>query len=100
MHETTLPLTTPLLAKLTAPAIAVIEFTSVARGMRTVDAIVKKAPVTLLRSQTICPGKYMVLFAGDVAEVEESLADGMEIGGDFIADSLFIPTFATFSAIF
>jgi len=73
------------------PALGMIELKSVARGIMTTDAIVKKAPVLLLESHPICPGKYVVLFAGEVADVEESLAAGLHAGGDLVVNSLLLP---------
>lgn len=73
------------------PALGLIEFNSVARGMYATDAIAKKAPVTILNSNPICPGKYMVIFAGEVADVEESLKAGVSVGDDGVINKLFLP---------
>lgn len=73
------------------PALAMIEFKSIARGIIATDAIAKKAPCRILSSHPICPGKYLVTFAGEVADVEESLKAGLEIGGDLVINSLFLP---------
>lgn len=73
------------------PALALIEFKAVPRGILATDAIVKKAPVEILASHPICPGKYMVIFAGDVADVEESLKAGLTAGGDMVIHHVFLP---------
>jgi microcompartment protein CcmL/EutN len=73
------------------PALGMIEFKSVARGIMVTDVIVKKAPVLLLETHPICPGKYVVLFAGEVADVEESLQAGLKAGGDLVVNDLFLP---------
>lgn len=72
-------------------AIALIETISIALGIRIADEMAKCAPVEILDATAICPGKYMVLVAGDVSAVEASLARGIEIGGDVVVDTLFIP---------
>jgi microcompartment protein CcmL/EutN len=72
-------------------AIALVETISVAVGVRVADEMAKQAPVELLEATPICPGKYMVLAAGDVASVEASLRRGIEVGGDVVVDTLFIP---------
>jgi len=72
-------------------AIAIIETISIAVGIEITDAMAKMASVEVLESTAICPGKYMVLVAGGVSEVEASLTRGMEIGGDVVADTLLIP---------
>lgn len=73
------------------PALGMIEFKSVARGILATDALAKKAPVKILETHPICPGKYMLLFAGEVADVEESLKAGLETGGDLVINDLFLP---------
>ncbi len=39
----------------------------------------------------VSPGKYLILFAGDEASVEESWRAGVEDAGDCLLDSLFLP---------
>jgi len=73
------------------PALGIIEFNSVARGIFATDAIAKKAPVNILSTNPICPGKYMVIFAGLVADVEESSKAGLEAGSDGVINNLFLP---------
>lgn len=73
------------------PALGLIEFKSIARGIQTTDAIVKKAPIKLLATNPICPGKYLVIFSGEVADVEESVKVGLEIGGDMVVNHVFLP---------
>lgn len=72
-------------------AIGLIETISVAVGVQIADEMVKTAPVEILEATPICPGKYMVLTAGDVASVEASLRRGIEVGGNVVVDTLFIP---------
>jgi len=73
------------------PAIGLIETNSIVRGIHSCDKIVKKAPVEVLESAAICPGKYIVLFWGPVAEVEESLTEGRNFAAEFLVDYLFLP---------
>ncbi len=74
-----------------APALALLEFSSIAVGARASDAVVKKAPVELLRAGSFQPGRYAILFAGDVASVEESLGAGRLAGGNSVVDVAFLP---------
>lgn len=60
------------------PALAVLETTSIARGYVALDAMAKRAPVTVLHAEPISPGKFWVAIAGGEAEVEEALAAGVE----------------------
>ena len=72
-------------------AIGLIETVSIAIGISVTDEMAKTADVDVLESTAICPGKYMVLIAGDVSSVESSLNRGIETGGDVVVDTLFIP---------
>lgn len=72
-------------------ALAMVELDSIARGYRVVDALVKRAPVALLEANLVEPGKYLVLFAGGVAEVEESLDAAREVAADSLLDQLMLP---------
>ena len=72
-------------------ALALLEVGSLARGVVVADAVVKRAQVTLLECGPTSPGKYLVLFAGGVAEVGESLEAGAAAAGDTLIDRLFLP---------
>ena len=73
------------------PALALIEFSSIAIGIQAGDAMVKKAPIASIKAGTVQPGKYLVLITGQVAEVEESLQAGVEWGGEMVIDTVFLP---------
>lgn len=79
---------------LRAPAIGLLELESIARGMLVADAVVKRAPVAISLAEPITPGKYLLLFSGGVAEVEESLLAGTEVAGSTVLDKLFLPQVA------
>jgi microcompartment protein CcmL/EutN len=71
--------------------LALLELSSLARGVATADAVAKRAPVELLLCEATSPGKYLVLFAGGVAEVDESLAAGAAVAAEALLDRLFLP---------
>ncbi len=73
------------------PALALLEFSSIAAGIEAGDAMVKKAPVARIQSGTVQPGHYLVLVAGDVAAVEEAVGAGEETGRASLRDTLFLP---------
>jgi microcompartment protein CcmL/EutN len=73
------------------PALGMVELNSIARGIIVMDAMLKKAPIKLIEAMPICPGKYMVLIAGEVSPVESSLKVGLEVGGEYVVDELFLP---------
>lgn len=72
-------------------AVALIELTSIARGYRVADDMVKKAPVRLLDLGVISPGKYLIVVSGDVGSVEEAFLAGLETGSEWVIDHLFLP---------
>lgn len=73
------------------PALALLEFSSIAAGIEAGDAMVKRAPVSKIQSGTVQPGHYLVLVVGDVASVEEAFAAGKEVGQTAVRDTLFLP---------
>jgi len=73
------------------PALALVEFSSIAAGIQSADAMVKRAPIDVLKTGTVQPGKYLVLIGGRVADVEESLAAGRDVGGAAVVDFVYLP---------
>ncbi len=73
------------------PAIALLEFGSIAFGVRAGDAMVKRAPVEIAYAGTVHPGNYLILVAGDVACVDEAYQAGLEAGTETLLDRLFLP---------
>jgi microcompartment protein CcmL/EutN len=70
--------------------LGVLEFSSIAIGISALDEMVKIAPIKIIDARTMCPGKYLIVFSGDVASVEYSYHKGLEIGTDYIVDKLLI----------
>ncbi|MFT5685778.1 MAG: microcompartment protein CcmL/EutN [Myxococcota bacterium] len=75
---------------MSAEALSLIAFASLARGLRALDALVKKAPVEILEANLVEPGKFLVLFAGGVAEVEESHAEALRVGGEEVLGAMLL----------
>ncbi|MCF6366929.1 MAG: BMC domain-containing protein [Bacteroidales bacterium] len=71
--------------------LGVLEFSSIAVGFHALDEMVKIAPVNIVDARTICFGKYLIVFSGDLASVEYSFKKGIETGKDYIVDSLLLP---------
>ncbi len=74
-----------------SPAIALIEFSSIAAGTFAADAMVKEASVQILRIGTIQPGRFLVLIGGMTAEVELAHRAGIRAGTPQILDDVFLP---------
>ena len=54
-------------------AIGMIEFKTVSSGITATDRMVKSADVELLEAQTVCPGKYIALIAGELSAVDAAV---------------------------
>lgn len=74
------------------PALALIDFGSIAVGIEAADAMVKRAQIEVIRAGTVHPGRYLVLIGGSVADVQESLAAGRSVGGESVLDHVFLPS--------
>lgn len=72
------------------PAVCLLELSSIARGIETGDAMIKRAPLQVIRTGTVHPGKYLVLAGGLTADVEEALEAGREVAGTSLVDVVFL----------
>ena len=73
------------------PAFASIEFNSVPVGLFAADALLKKSPISMIRSGTIGAGRFLILLAGTTASVAEAHAEALFHGGLQVADDAFLP---------
>ena len=73
-------------------ALALLEVGSIARGLVLTDTLVKRAEVEVLRAHPIDPGKYLIVFAGPVADVEEALGAAEAAARGAIIARLLLPT--------
>jgi microcompartment protein CcmL/EutN len=73
------------------PALGLLEVGSIARGVFVVDALKKRAEVRMLRADPVTPGKLLLLFAGGVAEVEESFEAALEAAAESVLGKLLLP---------
>jgi microcompartment protein CcmL/EutN len=53
-------------------ALALVELDAIATGLATVDALTKRARVNV-RAGLVEPGRYLVLFTGELGDVEEAM---------------------------
>lgn len=68
-----------------------LEFDSVATGIKALDAMVKEAPVIVMKAAVVAAGKFLILIKGDVASIEYALKAGKEDRENNIIDELFLP---------
>lgn len=71
--------------------IGFLELNSIAKGIEAADAILKAAETDLIFAKASCPGKYYILFTGEVAAVKASLDAGAMIGENHVVDQCLIP---------
>ncbi len=71
--------------------LGVLEFNSVAVGIKALDAMVKAAPIRVIDAKTICLGKFLVVIGGEVAEVDAALTAEKRTGEGYVVDEFFIP---------
>lgn len=83
-------------------AIGMIEFKTVAAGITAADQMVKTAQVELLEAQTVCPGKYIALIAGDLSAVKAAVERAEMTRPDELIDSFVLgnPDDSIFPAIY
>lgn len=72
-------------------AVGAVETSSIARGLEVADAMCKAAQVNLLVCNPTCPGKYLVVVGGLVAEVTSAVEAGRTTAADTIVDETVIP---------
>lgn len=72
-------------------AVGCVETSSIARGVQAADGMLKAARVQFLACNPVCPGKYIVMVGGLVAEVEASVRAGQVTAADTLVDATVIP---------
>ena len=54
-------------------ALGMIEYKTVSAGIQAADLVIKTADIRIIEAQTVCPGKYIVIFEGDISAVRASV---------------------------
>ncbi len=78
-------------AALSHEALGLLEIDGVPRAVRAQDAALKKAAVDVLACAPVSPGKVVLIMAGAIADVEESLAAAEYVAGSALIDRLLLP---------
>lgn len=71
--------------------LCLLEFCTLPRGMRALDALVKEAAVTVVEANLVEPGRYLVLFGGEVEACTYAFAKAKEVGGSSVLDAVLLP---------
>ena len=64
-------------------SIGLLEFKSIAKGIEVTDEVMKSSNVELVLSNAICPGKYVTILTGELAQVRNAIELGKTLGGIF-----------------
>lgn len=54
-------------------ALGMVEYKTVSTGILAADLVLKTADVNVVEAQTVCPGKYIIIFEGDISAVKASI---------------------------
>ena len=76
---------------MSSDAVALLELQGVAAGYACLDIMLKHSPVQILEANLIEPGKFLILYAGGVAEVEEAHQRVLEERGEQVCSELLLP---------
>jgi microcompartment protein CcmL/EutN len=84
-------------------ALGILELTSIARGWRVLDDMVKRAPAQVHTARPISSGKFLIFIAGPLAVVEEAMDAGRkraarDIAGDLLLSRCHSAVWAALSA--
>lgn len=71
-------------------AVGIIELTSVAKGIEICDHMIKASEIDVLEAIPMCPGKYVIIMGGKVADVENSVSVAEEEAGVYLVDKLLL----------
>ncbi len=85
-----------------ARAIGMVECTTVSAGYRAADEMAKTADVELLQAEVTCPGKFVILVAGEIAAVKAAVDRAAAGCGERLIDTFVLgnPHEAIFPAIY
>ena len=72
-----------------ARAIGMLEYATVSAGIKAADVVLKTAKVDMIEAETVCPGKYIMLFTGEISAVKASI-DAATIMFEGLIDSFLL----------
>jgi microcompartment protein CcmL/EutN len=72
-------------------ALGAVELASVARGFTVLDAVAKRARVSVVVAEPVSPGKFLLVFVSDIDSVNEALDAALSAAASTTIDSLCLP---------
>ena len=67
-------------------SIGIIEISNVSKGYLVCDDILKKTNITMLNAQSVCPGKFLMIFGGEISTVAVACELVRENYSEFLID--------------
>ncbi len=77
------------------PCIGFLEYISVGKGIEAADIILKNTAIDMMVSSPNCPGRYHILFSGDVDAVKTAVEMAKETKDETMLESVVIPNIDT-----
>lgn len=68
-------------------ALGMIEFKTIAKGIEASDHMVKTSKVEIVKADTFCPGRFMILIKGTIGAVKAAMEKGNEKYQPHIVDT-------------
>lgn len=72
-------------------AIGIMELNNICKGILAADTMLKASNVGLIEATSVCPGKYLILVAGDVGAVKAALESAGTAAMGNVLDKCVIP---------
>ena len=71
-------------------AIGLVEVKNISKGIKITDEMLKSAGISLIRSGSVCPGKYVTLVGGDLSSIQAAVEHAEECAEDALIDKFVI----------
>ncbi|MBM4343247.1 MAG: BMC domain-containing protein [Deltaproteobacteria bacterium] len=81
----------PAIDPTASPTLCALELIDVPAGLCALDALVKQAEVDIYFAGDIDPGRFLIVFGGDLAACESALAHASAGAGREVVESLLLP---------
>ena len=73
------------------PAVAFLDIGDIPIALLALDALIKEAPVQLLSSGSVQPGRWLTLFGGEVESCEMAFNKALSAASGHVVDKVFLP---------
>lgn len=71
-------------------SVGLIEVKNVSKGIKVTDEMLKSAGVTLIQSGSVCPGKFVTVFGGELSAIQAAVERAVMVAEDSLIDKFVI----------